>query len=180
MSLPKTTEKIKFFKNHKLESLIIPVMIGLIFLAVIVAGFLIPKKNQESKQQKDVGVYTKSNKVEVQKGKVIEVAPQVQQISPENLRAALAAKEDIVVVRVFEGEGWREPHIQGSLFVLKSEFELTPNFDREKTYVFVSDDGYESAAAIAKLVQSGFSYDKNLNLEGGLKAWKEKGFELET
>lgn len=179
MSLPKTISSNGFFNRQKVESLLLPVLVVLILVSIITAGFLIPKKKEEKAGKRDTSAFTGSNKVEVEKGKVIEVAPKVKQISPETLYDSIISKKDIVIVQVFSGDEWQEPHIKGSVFINKSEFDYSPNLDQTKNYVFVSSDGYDSAEAISKLINLGFPYDKNVNLEGGLEAWKEKGYELE-
>lgn len=147
-----------------------------IILGTLIAAYLITQEKQKPVPERDIGVFTEPNKVEVQKGKVIEVAPQVKQISAAELHTALAGGEDLTVIQVFTGDEWREPHIKGTVFIRSSEFDYAPNLDKEKSYVYVSSDGYDSAEAIAKLVRFGFSVDKNVNLDGGLAAWKEKGF----
>lgn len=177
MTLPKIENFQRLIKAKNPESFILPGLVVLILSGVIIAGFLIPKKNKE-KTSRDTSVYTVSNKVEVEKGKFIEVAPRVKQISPESLHASLAAKENIVLIHIYKDENWQEPHINGSTLIRDSEFNQAPFLDKEKNYVYVSTDGYDSAKTLSKILTYGFSYDKNVNLEGGTKAWKEKGYEL--
>src|SRR3990167_6775004 len=136
MSLPKVSVKSNFLKNQKLESLLLPGMVLFILAAVLLASFLIPKRNQEQKDR-DISVYTASNKVKVHAGKTLEVAPIVKQIPPELLSSDLAAKGDWIVVQVFSGEEWRDPHIKGSVFMKKSDFDSAPaNIDKGKNYVY--------------------------------------------
>ncbi len=181
MSLPKVSTNSSFLKPQKLESLLLPGMVVFILCTILIAAFLIPKQNQEQKQKdRDTALFTASNKVKVHAGKTLEVAPFVKQIPPETLDSAISSKEDIVIIQVFEdGREINQPHIEGSQFILSSEFDHALNLDKEKNYYYVSTDGYESAKAISKVVNFGFSRDKHVNLEGGLKAWKEKGYKLE-
>ncbi len=184
MSLPKDSTpspKSTFLKRQKLESWLLPGMIVFILLAILAAAVLIPKTSQEKKQSdRDIAVYTASNKVKIHGGKTIEVEAIVKQIPPETLYSEIRLKENVGIIHVFEdGQEINQPHIAGSQFIPLSEFDHALILDPEKNYVYVSSDGYASAKAISKVIKYGFSREKHMNLEGGLKAWKEKGFDLD-
>lgn len=180
MSLPTKPQFPNSLQSKKLEKFLIPGLIIFILVGVLVAAVLIPKHNDKTnKNGRDTSVFTKSNKVEVEKGKFIEVAPRVKEITPDALYAALTAKEEWIVIQVFDQDNWNDGHIKGSILMGKKEFDQAPDLDKSKTYILVSSDGYDSAEAVTKLVNFGFAYDSTQNLQGGLKAWQDKGYALE-
>jgi rhodanese-related sulfurtransferase len=90
------------------------------------------------------------------------------------------AKEKITLVQVVDGEGWNYPHIQGAEIINKKHFETSSaSLDPQKTNIFISKDGYDSAVSITKLINFGFAREKNLNLEGGLDSWRARGYSVE-
>src|SRR3989304_9526488 len=105
MSLPKTSAVLSFLKRQNLESVLLPGMVIFILVSIMVAAILIPKQNQKQEQKaRDISVYTNPNKVKIQEGKTVEVAPTVKQMAPELLNQALAAKQELVIIQVFSGD----------------------------------------------------------------------------
>ncbi len=181
MSLPALSSK-TFFQRKNLEALALPAFVSLFLIIVLIVSIVIPQKKQEkdSDNKKELSEYTKREKVESE-GKTIEVTPRVLQITPENLKQSIEAKENIKLIQVItKGDEWKESHIKGTIFMLTSAFDSAPSIEREGSHIFISSDGYESAVAIDKIVNQGFPRDRNYNLEGGLEAWKKKGFPLEN
>jgi rhodanese-related sulfurtransferase len=178
MGLPKTTN-VKSFPG-KIESLLIPGLVVLIVGGLLIAGFLIVKKDESPKEQvRDTSGFTGARQVSVHEGKTLTVGPKVEQITPEELKNLLSTSGAPSVVQVSEKIDYSQPHIKGTIYLTLSDFDQAPVLDQEKNYVFVSEDGYDSAEAISKLVDFGYLSSRIRNLEGGLKAWKEKGFPLE-
>src|SRR3989344_3453675 len=181
MSLPETAKSSGFLNPKKIESLILPGLIVIILTGVIIAGFLIPKRNEEDKEKReDASIYTEAASVKTAEGKTVGVSAAVQQISAEDLRTQLEAKVEILVVQITEKDEWKEPHIKGTIFYPKTNFASSPSLDPKKSHVFVSEDGYEGILALNSILKYGFPRDKNFNLEGGLQAWKKKGYPLEN
>lgn len=181
MTLPKIKEFPNFLKGKHPESFLLPAIVVIILVGIIAVGFLIPKKNKaDEERRKQLELYTTRQQVEVQEGKTISVPEKILQISPEKLYSDLNTQTQLNIIQVaVEDKDWQEPHIKNSLIIRSSSFDGGVGLDREKSYIFVSSDGLDSALAINKLLNQGFSREKNLNLEGGLKAWKAKGLPLE-
>ena len=178
MSLPKSL--INFANNKKhFEALLIPIgVIGIVVL-ILVIGFVIPKqKNNSGKNNADQ--YTQPTTVKTAEGKTQTVPPQVLQITPLQLKTMIDGKQKIIIIEVVPGDGWNYPHITGAeILPLKSFDTSTNGLDVKDTHIFVSTDGYASAMAISKLMNSGFPREKNFNLEGGVDAWRVKGYSVE-
>jgi rhodanese-related sulfurtransferase len=181
MSLPASPDK-KFFQKKSLEALILPAVVIVFLVGVLIASVVIPQKKEKrgSSEERNIASYTDRQKVESE-GKLIEVTPKVLQISPETLKQLLEAKEDLKLIQVIQkGDEWKEPHIKGTTFMLSSAFDSGANLERSQSHIFISKDGFDSAVAIDKIVNQGYLRESNRNLEGGLEAWKKKGFPLEN
>jgi rhodanese-related sulfurtransferase len=179
MSLPKTVSVKTSLPGKKIDGLILPALVIFVVAGILVAGFLIRQQKDKPKSSRDTSLYTEPTTIKNSEGKTVGVPARVQQISPEALKAQIEAKEEIVILHIYEGEEWQEPHIKGTLFYKKSDLKFSPALSPEKKYVFVSKDGYEGALALHNFIQHGFPWEKNFNLEGGLEAWKKKGYPLE-
>lgn len=101
----------------------------------------------------------------------------VQTVDASTVRAGLEAKEILLVdvreVREFEAE-----HIPGALLLPLSGFdaEMFPRLPGKRVVLHCAI-GKRSEAAGKMLIKQGFS--EVFHMEGGLKAWKEAGFETE-
>lgn len=99
-------------------------------------------------------------------------------MTADQLEARLRSNEaKPLVVDVREAEEFHEGHIRSALLQpLGKIAELTAPKDRE--IVLVCRSGRRSATAYRKLASRGYT---NLwNLDGGMLAWSERGFVVET
>ena len=99
--------------------------------------------------------------------------PGVPEITVEELKKKLDAKEDILVLDV------REPHeleicrLEGTKEIPLGDLETRfAELDKEKELIVHCRSGGRSAKAVAFLKSKG--YDKAVNLAGGILAWAEK------
>tara|TARA_A100001015_G_C14812614_1_gene641393 strand:+ start:503 stop:829 length:327 start_codon:yes stop_codon:yes gene_type:complete len=101
-------------------------------------------------------------------------------ITPQELKDKLVAKQKMMVLDVREPEEFEICHINGSILVPLSEFsDHLADFDKTQEYIVVCKDGDRSTEAIQILSKNGFC---NLsNLDGGIYLWAktiEKTMEL--
>ncbi len=182
MSLPAKPSISTYFQQVKPKNLILPIAVVFFLLAILFIGVILPSQNKKPQDKtRDTSALTKTNKVKLSGGKEVELAPVVKQITPEALQAAIASKDKLTLIEIFSGEEWQEPKIAGSILMKKSDFDFgaPANIDKASYNVYVSSDGYDSALVVSKLTGYGYSSDNNVSLEGGLKAWKAKGYALQ-
>lgn len=103
----------------------------------------------------------------------------IQNMSVIELKEKLDNKEELVLVDCREQGEWDEGHIDQALFIPLSEFKTKWEEelkDKEATIVMQCRSGRRSLNACMLLLEEGFS---NLyNLEGGILAWQENGFDV--
>ncbi|MBC5766113.1 MBL fold metallo-hydrolase [Ramlibacter albus] len=111
-----------------------------------------------------------------------EAAALVPFISMGQLRTRVEAGEkDLVVLDVREREQYAEGHIAGAQLLPRGQLELRVNQelpDPTKRIVTVCELGRISTLAAATLRQMGFQ--RAVALDGGMKAWREAGFPVES
>lgn len=181
MSLPFPLSK-SFFQKKNLEALALPSLVLLFLFGVLVTSIFVSDQDQRKNggKEKDIGYYTDKMKV-VSEGKTIEVRARVLQMSPLLLYQAQLSQQAIKVVTIIKkAEEQNRPHIRGTIFMLESDFSKPPSLDPNEMHVFVSKDGYDSAVQIEKFVGAIFPAEKNLNLEGGFRAWEKEGLPVEN
>lgn len=181
MSLPESQPAKTFLKRKNIESIILPLVILGVLFGILFIGILLPKKKETKKPEKNiVDILTQTNTIKNSKGETITVPPAVLQKSPQEVNDALESKEEIIIVQLLNQEGYNSAHIKGAIFIPENNNPATTyNLNFNNKHIFVSQDGVASAVLISKLVNLGLPRENNYNLEGGLKAWKEKGFPLE-
>ena len=96
---------------------------------------------------------------------------QPQEISPEELKAMLAAGEDFQLLDVREPHEYEAKNLGGLLIPLRSLPDQLDKLDRNKKLVVHCLSGQRSAQAIKFLRQKGYS--KLYNLKGGIMAWED-------
>lgn len=103
-------------------------------------------------------------------------------VSLEELRARIAARpNDLVVLDVRERDAFARDRIPGARLVPRGQLELRVNEelpDPTLRIVVYCEFGKISTLAADTLRRMGFT--RAAALDGGLKAWREKGFEVEA
>ncbi len=103
----------------------------------------------------------------------------ITEIDVQELKAKLEKKEDLYFIDCREQEEWNEGHINGATLIPLSSFQ--ENFesilkDKNKKIVIQCRSGKRSMNACMFLLSKG--YKDLVNLEGGILAWQEAGFEV--
>ncbi len=117
---------------------------------------------------------------------VKEAKEQIENLTPEQVKGELSSG-DVVVIDIRESEELAQNgKIAGSVHAPRGMLEFyadaslpyhKPEFDKEKRIILHCASGGRSALAAKTLKEMG--YDNVAHLDGGLKAWKEAGFETE-
>ncbi len=111
-----------------------------------------------------------------------EAAAEVPFISMDEVKNRLAAgRNDFIVLDVREKEQFEAGHIPNAKHLSRGQLELRVNEafpDPTVRIVAYCEVGKISTLAAATLRRMGFT--RVLALDGGMKAWKEKGFPVET
>ncbi len=102
----------------------------------------------------------------------------VRESTPETIHQWLSNNKAILV-DVRETSEYEQEHIPGSLLVPLSCFEadVFPKFE-SKILVLHCAVGKRSAAAAKQLIISGYPYEI-VNMEGGIRSWKNAGLNTE-
>ncbi len=180
MNLPTALKK--FVNQARLSpNLTIPAAIAVFIIIILVLSLVLPKARPKQPQDKrNIDQYTKATTVTTADGKTQGVPQLVMEVTPEQLKNTIDTKQKVTLVEVVAGAGWNYPHIKGAILVPLKNFDYsTSSLDPSGTHILVSDDGYDGAVALTKLLSFGFPREKNFNLQGGLKAWKAKGYPVE-
>ena len=98
--------------------------------------------------------------------------PGVPEISVEELKQKLDAKEDVFILDVREPNEYQICNLNGHLIPLNDLPKRMYELDSSKEMVVHCHAGGRSARAVAFLQQAGFTKAKNL--AGGVKAWAER------
>jgi adenylyltransferase/sulfurtransferase len=96
----------------------------------------------------------------------------VPEISVEELKKKLDAKEDIFVLDVREPHEYKICNINGHLIPLNDLPRRVQELDPSKEMVVHCRSGVRSAKAVGFLRQAGFA--KVTNLAGGILAWADR------
>ena len=97
----------------------------------------------------------------------------LEEMSVDELKAALDRGEDVTVLDVRESHEWEICHIEGARLLPLSELPARMHeLDPARTYFVHCKSGVRSAKAIGQLKQAGFARLKNVR--GGIKAWAEE------
>ncbi len=96
----------------------------------------------------------------------------VPEITPEELKRRLDAKEDVFILDVREPHEYQICNLGGHLIPLNDVPKRMHELDSSREIVVHCKSGRRSAQAIEVLQKAGFR--KVLNLKGGILAWSEK------
>ena len=111
---------------------------------------------------------------------VAEAKAETEQTDADAVHGALEAGEDITVVDVREPAEWEAGHIQGAkhvprgLLEYKAADELPEKDARIVVHCAVGGRGALAAKALKEM-----GYTNVANMDGGMNAWQEKGYETE-
>lgn len=110
----------------------------------------------------------------------IAALPQNAHVTPSALHDSLQnGEEDIVIVDLAKHRDYRERHIPGAWYVLRSQLpQAVESLPRAARYVVACPDGVLSefvAPELAQLVDGEVTV-----LQGGTRAWEDLGFDLES
>jgi phage shock protein E len=111
---------------------------------------------------------------------VAEAREMTEQASVEEVHNALGSGGDVTVVDVREPYEWESGHIPGARLIPRGTLEdrLAEELpDRGRRIVVHCNAGGRGALAAKTLME--MSYTNVANLEGGLNAWRERGYEVE-
>ena len=111
---------------------------------------------------------------------VAEAKSETEQTDADAVQGALQAGEDVTVVDVREPAEWEAGHIKGAKLVprglleYKAEDELPDKDARIVVHCAVGGRGALAAKALKEM-----GYTNVANMDGGMNAWREKGYETE-
>lgn len=100
------------------------------------------------------------------------------QITPEELKS-LMDEYEVKVIDLRHPDDYEEGHLKGAKLINLSESHFAFEIDelsKSNTYVVYDEDGENGQSAVQLMKQKGFETVRNL--WGGIKAWKENGFEV--
>ena len=111
---------------------------------------------------------------------VAEAKAQTEQTDVQTVRHSLESGEDVTVLDVREPDEWAEAHIPQAKHLPRGllEHQAADQLpDRDARIVIHCASGGRSALAAKSLKEMG--YTNVANMEGGINAWREKGYETE-
>lgn len=107
----------------------------------------------------------------------------MQTITAQELHERLDDGDDILVVNVLSRESYEQEHIPGSISIPEEEIEEeAPNAlpDKDATIIVHCSGETCSASENAAKKLEAMDYENVIRFEGGIEAWKEAGYELES
>jgi phage shock protein E len=111
---------------------------------------------------------------------VVEAREMTEQASVEVVHGALESGEDVTIIDVREPDEWEAGHIPGARLIPRGILEHRAAQelpDRDRRIVVHCNAGGRGVLAAKNLMEMG--YTNVANLEGGLNAWRERGYEVE-
>ncbi len=111
---------------------------------------------------------------------VAEAREATEHVSVEEVHDALGSGGDVGVVDVRESYEWEAGHIPGARLIPRDTLEdraAEELPDRGRRIVVHCNAGGRGALAAKSLMEMG--YTNVANLEGGLNAWRQRGYEVE-
>jgi rhodanese-related sulfurtransferase len=111
---------------------------------------------------------------------VNESRTRVRETNPGDVKAKLDRGEKLILVDVREESEFAKDHLPGAIHLSKGVIErdieqAVPDLDA--AVVLYCSGGYRSALAADSLQKMG--YKNVLSMDGGIRAWREKGFPLD-
>lgn len=112
---------------------------------------------------------------------VEEARRETEQVSAAEVHDALESGEEVTVLDVREQNEWDEGRIGGATLIPRGLLESQAAArlpDRNRRIVVHCAAGGRGALAAKTLKEMG--YTNVANMEGGLGAWRERGYEIES
>lgn len=112
---------------------------------------------------------------------VAEARENAGRTSADEVKRALDSGEDLTVLDVREPGEWDEGHLPGATPLPRGLLEYRASTDlpdKDRRIVTHCALGGRGALSASTLVEMG--YTNVANMEGGVKAWREQGYELES
>lgn len=105
----------------------------------------------------------------------------ISSMNVTELKNKIEKKEEHILIDCREQDEWDAGHISSALFVPLSQFgekfsQYLTDADKEKTIILQCRSGRRSLNACQILMSEGF--ENLFNLEGGIMAWEENGYEI--
>ncbi len=111
---------------------------------------------------------------------VAEAKGEIEQVSVEEVHETQSSSADVTVLDVREREEWDAGHIAGAKFLPRGllEYRAAEDLpDKNARIIVHCASGGRSALAVKSLKEMG--YTNVANMDGGVNAWREKGYETE-
>ena len=112
---------------------------------------------------------------------VNEARAKVRECSIEDLKAVLDSGSRVLVFDTREDHEWANGHIPGAIHLSKGiverDIERVISDPSETLYLYCGG-GYRSALVAENLQRMG--YTGCISVDGGFRAWKEKGYEIQA
>lgn len=112
--------------------------------------------------------------------RVAEAKSCIEEIDVAAYKQMLARGETLLLIDVREDSEWNAGRVKGAMHIGKGVIERdieTMVSDKHKTLVLYCGGGFRSALAVESLGKMG--YTNAISLDGGWRALKESGLELE-
>lgn len=101
-------------------------------------------------------------------------------IDAESLKARMAAEPDLTVINVLGKDTYEDCHIKGSINIPVAELqEASQSWNKAKQIVLYCASYICPASKQGLTLLKGLGFTNVLAYEGGMKEWREKGFESE-
>lgn len=111
---------------------------------------------------------------------VAEARENAGRTDPDEVKRSLDSGEGITIVDVREPAEYEEGHLPGAMLVPRGLLEYraaTDLPDKDRRIITHCALGGRGALAASTLTEMG--YTNVANMEGGMKGWREKGYETE-
>ena len=108
-----------------------------------------------------------------------EAKARITQVTPQEVRDAVARGDDLALIDVREPNEWNLGHLPGAVLIPRGVLEsaVDARVPRDKRVVLYCASGNRSALAADALAQMG--YANVASLAGGFRAWAEAGGEID-
>jgi rhodanese-related sulfurtransferase len=108
-----------------------------------------------------------------------EARERIKQVSPQEVRDALARGDDVALIDVREPNEWNLGHIPGAVHIPRGVLEsaVDTRVPRERRIVLYCASGNRSALAAEMLEQMG--YTDVASMSTGFRGWAEMGGDVE-
>jgi rhodanese-related sulfurtransferase len=108
-----------------------------------------------------------------------EARERIAQVTPQEVRDAVARGEELALIDVREPNEWNLGHIPGSTHIPRGVLEsaIEKRLPRETRVVLYCASGNRSALAVESIAQMG--YANVASMAGGFRAWCESGGDVE-